>query len=123
MSNSFVEVGPAGPAPPFAIERVYFIVAASSSERGFHAHRLLRQMAHCPVGGCTFVLDDGLKRWEVELVDPTRGLLIEPMIWREMRDFSADCVLVVLANAHYDAADYIRDYAEFQRSARAQVGD
>jgi len=33
-----------------------------------------------------------------------------------MRDFSSDCVLMVLASEHYDADDYIRDYAEFKNA-------
>jgi len=35
------------------------------------------------------------------------------LIWREMYDFSPDCVLLVLASEHYDEDDYIRDYGEF----------
>jgi dTDP-4-dehydrorhamnose 3,5-epimerase len=35
------------------------------------------------------------------------------MVWHEMSDFSADCVLMVVADAPYDEADYIRDYGEF----------
>ena len=30
-----------------------------------------------------------------------------------MKDFSSDCVLVVLASEHYDEKDYIRDYDKF----------
>ena len=30
-----------------------------------------------------------------------------------MKDFSSDCVLVVLASEHYDESDYIRDYSRF----------
>lgn len=41
------------------------------------------------------------------------GLLIESFIWREMYEFSADCVLMVLADNLYDEADYVRDYATF----------
>jgi len=37
------------------------------------------------------------------------------MVWREMHDFSDDCVLLVLASEHYDESDYIRDYDEFIR--------
>jgi hypothetical protein len=32
-----------------------------------------------------------------------------------MHDFSPDCVLLVLANEHYNDADYIRSYAEFKQ--------
>lgn len=47
------------------------------------------------------------------LDNPSQGLLIESMVWREMHDFTEDCVLLVLADSHYDEADYIRKYDEF----------
>jgi len=36
------------------------------------------------------------------------------MVWREMHDFSYDCVLLVLASEHYDESDYIRSYSDFK---------
>ena len=41
--------------------------------------------------------------------------MIEDLVWREMHDFSKDCVLLVLASEHYDESDYIRDYNDFLR--------
>jgi hypothetical protein len=61
------------------------------------------------------VLDDGHQREEVWLDSPTKGLLIGDLVWREMHDFSPDCVLLVLASEFYNEADYIRSYDEFQR--------
>lgn len=101
---------------PFAIERVYYIFATQQgTSRGFHAHRDLRQLAVCVTGACLMVLDDGEERVEVRLDRPTLGLSIGSLIWREMHDFTPDCVLMVLADHRYDETDYIRDYAEFQR--------
>ena len=59
------------------------------------------------------ILDNGREREDVWLNMPTKGLLIESMTWREMHDFSDDCVLLVLASEHYDESDYIRDYQKF----------
>ena len=59
------------------------------------------------------LLDNGTERAEVWLDSPTRGLFINDMIWREMHDFSPDCVLLVLASENYDEADYIREYRDF----------
>lgn len=99
---------------PFDIRRVYFIYGtAPGVSRGYHAHRALRQVAVCMAGSCTMVLDDGHHREDVRMDDPSRGLLIEGMLWREMHDFSDDCVLMVLASEVYDEADYIRDYQKF----------
>ncbi|AHF65447.1 wxcM-like protein [Pseudomonas cichorii JBC1] len=59
------------------------------------------------------VLDNGKVREETVMDSATRGLLIESMVWREMHDFSDDCILLVLASEHYDESDYIRNYDRF----------
>lgn len=106
---------------PFEIKRVYYIFATQVGvSRGFHAHQALQQVAVCVTGKCRMVLDDGLHREECWLDSPTQGLLIREMVWREMHDFSPDCVLLVLANQHYDESDYIRNYQEFKRIRLAQ---
>jgi dTDP-4-dehydrorhamnose 3,5-epimerase-like enzyme len=103
---------------PFEIRRIYYIFGTLPGvERGFHAHLNLKQVAICVSGYCTFVLDDGKIRQEVLLDSPGRGLLIEDLIWREMKDFSPDCVLLVLADQLYDESDYIRNYESFLKFA------
>jgi dTDP-4-dehydrorhamnose 3,5-epimerase-like enzyme len=105
---------------PFEIARVYCVFSTPpNAVRGRHAHRTLNQVAVCITGGCTMLLDDGRIRGEVRLDDPAAGLLLPPLIWHEMHDFTADCVLMVLAEQRYDEADYIRDYREFLRIVEA----
>lgn len=101
---------------PFDIKRVYYIsVTEEGISRGFHAHRNLKQIAVCVTGSCRFVLDNGKEKEEIILEGATNGLLIEGLIWREMHDFSSDCVLLVLASEYYNELDYIRDYQQFLR--------
>ena len=103
---------------PFSIKRVYYIFDTKEGvRRGFHAHKELKQVAIAVKGSCRFLLDDGTERIEVVLDNPAQGLLIESYIWREMYDFSSDCVLMILANSHYDEKDYIRDYDDFLKKA------
>ncbi len=64
------------------------------------------------------VLDDGERREEVWLNSPTKGLLIGNMVWREMHDFTSNCVLLVLASEHYDETDYIRNYEDFLKGVK-----
>ena len=100
---------------PFKIERVYYLFNTDPSvTRGFHAHKKLQQVAVCVKGSCIFTLDDGTAREEVLLNSPFKGLYINAMKWREMHSFSADCVLMVLADSHYDESDYIRNYEDFK---------
>lgn len=99
---------------PFSVKRVYYMFSTKDGvRRGFHAHKALKQVAIAVRGSCRFVLDDGYERVEVLLDNPSQGLLIESFMWREMYDFSEDCVLMVLADDFYDEADYIRDYSQF----------
>lgn len=105
---------------PFEIRRVYYIYGTKGNfRRGKHAHRNLTQLAVCVAGSCRFLLDDGKERREYLLNRNTLGLRIGSMVWREMYDFSPDCVLLVLANQLYDDGDYIRDYQEFLKLAAA----
>jgi len=99
---------------PFDIKRVYYIFDTKEKVvRGCHAHISLKQIAIAVKGSCTFVLDNGYKKEKITLDNPNQGLLIEGLIWREMEDFSPECVLVVIANEHYDEKDYIRSYTNF----------
>lgn len=103
-----------GKTVPFDIKRVYYIFATQKDvARGFHAHKNLKQIVVCVTGKCRMVLDDSKVRQEIWLDSPTKGLLISDLVWREMHDFSQDCVLLVLASEHYDESDYIRDYQDF----------
>ena len=100
---------------PFVVSRVYYIFGTKEGvERGFHAHKTLNQVAVAVTGSCEIVLDDGVTQTKVLMDSSEKGVFIEPKVWHYMRDFSPDCVLLVLADRHYDEADYIRDYDKFK---------
>lgn len=106
---------------PFSIKRIYYLFDLQSDiPRGFHAHKELVQVAVCVKGHCDILMDDGKNKETVTLSSPDKGLLIDVMQWHEMRNFSEDCVLLVLASDIYDEADYIRDYSEFVRKVNAK---
>ena len=103
---------------PFVIRRVYYLYATHGGvHRGMHAHRHLNQLAVAVRGSVTFLLDDGSGPVRVVLDDPSYGLHLGSMVWRELYDFSEDCVLMVLADRLYDPDDYIWNYDEFVREA------
>jgi len=101
---------------PFPIKRIYYIFGVKETlRRGFHAHKSLKQVLICISGECDVMLDDGSTKTTIHIDSPSKGLLIEKPLWREMFNFSKDCVLVVLASEHYEPEDYIWDYREFRR--------
>ncbi|UFH48256.1 sugar 3,4-ketoisomerase [Pseudomonas sp. KNUC1026] len=105
---------------PFTIKRVYYLFDTGQGvRRGFHAHKSLKQVAIAVRGSCRFLLDDGREKIDLRLDHPQQGLLIESFVWREMYDFSPDCVLMVLADSLYDESDYVRDYPTFLQMVEA----
>ena len=99
---------------PFDIARVYYVFDTKDGvARGFHAHRALRQVLISVSGSCVISVEDGTHRDDVILDNPALGLSIDGLVWREMHDFSPDCVLLVLADGVYDEADYVRDHNDF----------
>jgi len=99
---------------PFPIRRIYYLYSLSKTgRRGFHAHKSLKQAVFCVSGSCVFKLDNGIEQMEIRLDSPEEGILISGPVWREMYNFSPDCVIMVCADQHFDESDYIRDYKEF----------
>lgn len=100
---------------PFEIKRVYYInnLFNKKSIRGKHAHRELEQVIFCINGSFTLDLDDGETKQTVVLDEPSNGIRLGSKLWHEMREFSSDCVILVLASDYYDENDYIRNYDEF----------
>ena len=100
---------------PFDIKRVYYLFGTKQEvTRGLHAHIALKQVMLCVTGSCKILLDNGVVRESVVLDSPTKGILVENLVWREMSQFSPDCVLLVVASEHYSESDYIREYKVFK---------
>lgn len=99
---------------PFPVRRHFVIYGVPGENiRGEHAHRRLHQFLICVAGSVHAVADDGAKREEFLLNDPTVGLHLPPMIWGVQYKYSPSAVLLVLASDYYDPSDYIRNYDEF----------
>ena len=100
---------------PFDIARVYYLYdVPSGSERAGHAHRQLRQVIIAASGSFSVNLDDGRKQETITLNRSHMGLLMGPLVWRVINNFSSGAVCLVLASMIFDEADYIRDYDAFK---------
>ncbi|MCF0179502.1 MAG: WxcM-like domain-containing protein [Bacteroidales bacterium] len=99
---------------PFDIKRAYWTYDVPAGEwRGGHAHKKLKQLILAVAGCFTLTLDDGKEKKEYLLKHPYKAVLVEEGIWRELHDFSAGAICLVLASEEFDEDDYIRDYNEF----------
>lgn len=99
---------------PFEIRRIYYLYDVPIGfGRGAHAHRQLEQLFIAMSGRFDVILDDGMQKMRYTLSRPDQGLYVAPMMWRELENFSAGAVCLVLASLLYDEADYIRNYNDF----------
>lgn len=96
---------------PFDVKRAFYIYGSDSEViRGRHANRKSEFVMINVSGKSKVKVDNGYEQQIIELNRPRMGLYLSTMIWKDMYDFSADSVLLVLASEHYDAGEYIRDY-------------
>lgn len=103
-----------GKTLPFDVKRVYYLYDVPGGEnRGAHAHKELSQLIVAASGSFTVTLDDGNCKRSFFLNRPYQGLYVKPGLWRDLVDFSAGAVCMVLASDIYKADDYIRNYDSF----------
>lgn len=109
---------------PFDIKRVFYMYGSDPDiVRGQHANRKTKFVLINVSGTSKVKVDNGMETEIIELNKPRMGLYIDTMVWKDMYDFSADSVLLVLASEHYDGAEYIRDYDAFLKEVKGNRED
>lgn len=105
-----------GQAIPFDIQRVFYIYDSDGAVvRGQHANKESEFVLINVAGKSKVRITDTHEEFVVELNRPMMGVYIPKMVWKDMYDFSADSVLLVLASTHYNGNEYIRDYEEYEK--------
>lgn len=100
---------------PFDIKRVFYMYGSDSDVvRGQHANKKTQFVLINVAGTSKVKVKDGEGNEAIYCLNrPHTGIYLPTMVWKEMYDFSADSVLLVLASEHYDPEEYIRNYDEF----------
>jgi dTDP-4-dehydrorhamnose 3,5-epimerase-like enzyme len=104
----------------FEIKRIYYIFNTKSDyNRGFHAHKHLKQIMFCPYGKIKVTIRNG-ESSSVYILDlPNKGLILKKGFWREIEYLESNSILIVAASDFYDENDYIRNYEEFLEFIKA----
>ena len=98
----------------FDIQRVFYLYdVPGGADRGGHALKSCYQFLVAMSGSFDVIIDDGQDKRRVHLSRSYYGLLIPPLIWREMDNFSSGSVCMVLASNKYVEDDYYRDYDQY----------
>jgi hypothetical protein len=104
---------------PFQIQRVYYLYdVPGGASRGGHAHKQLQQLIIAVSGSFDVTLYDGFEKVTYQLNRSYTGLLVAPMTWREIDNFSSASVCMVLASENFSEGDYFRDLDRFESRVR-----
>lgn len=99
---------------PFPIRRVFYNYRTSNDAvRGNHANIHSSFVMVSLNGSCMVEVDEGDQKTEYFLDNPAKALYIGKGLWKVMRDFSEDNVLMVLSDHEYDENEYIRSYDDY----------
>jgi hypothetical protein len=110
---SFIE---GGQRIPFEIERTYWLYdLPGGTERHGRALRTTYELV-VAMSGCfdvTITRADGRTN-RITLKRCDEGLLLPPMTWRTIDNFSSGATALTLASTRFDEADYIRDFNQYK---------
>ena len=99
---------------PFSIARIFYIYGVPKEcERGGHAHRETEQVFIAISGNFSLEVTDSRLSKSYLMKEPNRAVHVPPMIWARVCNFSDGAICLVLTNASYDPADYIREWDEY----------
>lgn len=108
---------------PFEIKRAFYIFNMDSANtRGTHANKESSFLFIALNGSLKIKIDDGIKSKIFKLDSPRFGLFLNKMMWKEMFEFSHDCVLLVLCDKKYNKNEYINDYEMFKTMKNPKRG-
>lgn len=100
---------------PFQIQRVFYEYnTINDIARGNHANINSSFGLVSVKGSCCVEVDDGHEKVQYQLDSPHKFLYIDKMIWKVMKDFTKDNVLLVISDQKYNEHEYVRDYEEFR---------
>lgn len=99
---------------PFEIKRLFYIFDTKKGVvRGQHANLNSQFVLVSIEGDCKVLADNGREKETFILDRPYKGLFLEKLVWKDMFDFSPDCILLVISDCIYDPSEYIRNYDDF----------
>lgn len=107
---------------PIRLERIFYVSGVEPGvTRGEHAHIECSQVLICPQGACQVMCDDGKEQKTFTLSSGSVALYVPPGIWMTQTYLTPGSFLMVLTDAPYSEADYLRDYDAFLRHRNGGV--
>lgn len=97
---------------PIEIKRVFYLTDITK-DRGGHAHIDTDQVIISINGEFNISIFDGLNYYKRKMSNPYEGIYIPRKLFVDMKEFSSDCVCLVLANTIYNMNKSFRSVDEY----------
>jgi hypothetical protein len=101
---------------PFVIKRTYWIYDVPGGEsRGGHAFKNQQQFIISLSGSFDVNLYDGNADYKITLNRSYFGILIKPLTWLQLDNFSTNSLALIVNSQYYNELNYIRSKEEFNK--------
>ena len=101
---------------PFDIKRTYWIYdVPGGAFRGGHASVKSHEFIIALSGSFDVDLNDGELNKTINLNRSFYGLYVPNLIWRSLKNFSTNSVVLIVSSVEYNKNDYVRDFKQFQK--------
>ena len=99
----------------FSVERAYWLYDIPAGEsRDGHAYKELKEIIIALSGSFKVAVSDhNGKEMIYEMNRSSQALYVPSLTWRQIRSFSTNSVVFILASLPYSEEDYIYDFDEF----------
>jgi len=98
----------------FKVKRIYYISEVPpGSIRGSHAHKNLQQFFFALSGSFLLTVTDGIQTDTVRVLANSHGYFLPNGYWRELSEFEANTICLVLASEHFEESDYIQEMSSY----------
>ena len=105
----------------FAPKRFFYLDGlAAGVTRGNHAHKECIQVIFVLRGQAEIVVDDGTNSSLLALTKDSFALLVQPLIWVNIKALEQDTLIFVAASHEFAEEDYIRDRVLFDEITNVQ---
>lgn len=101
----------------FLVKRVFYLRGIKENAiRGRHSHKELKQLIVCLNGEFTIELDNGREKYITKMRPGKTCLYIDGRVWREMKEFTKETVVMVLCDREYRFDEVVRERPLFLKN-------
>ena len=101
----------------FKVKRIFFLRDLMQEvTRGMHSHDELKQLIVCLHGSFFIDLNNGLEQVSINMKADNSCLYVDGKVWREIKNFTADTVIMVICDREYRFDKVVRDFSQFKEN-------